>query len=191
MNNICVICVHSGMVIFCTLQMKSFNKYNPKCVCCVVSSYLPSSYLLWAVKLCCVTTPPPGGSVLKVKVNDAHPSLGFSTESSSDQVEGEEQNYYNNASTVSDVNQSKVSGLRQPMRAGAPVSMLACRRACGLYINRWIGTDYTDTSYLLRRPTLHTPAPGKHIGPIFYFHELPFIHMFWCKSYWLNKPYQM
>lgn len=57
-------------------------------------------------------------------------------------------------------------------------SVLACRRACGLYINRWICTDYTDTSHLL--PTLHSPASGKHIWLIFYFHELLFIqwHVF-------------
>lgn len=74
------------------------------------------------VKPCSATTPPADGTVLKAKINYPNHSLGCSTESSSDQVEGGEQKYCNDASTVSDVNQSKVSGLREPMRAGAPVS---------------------------------------------------------------------
>ncbi|XP_035767173.1 thymosin beta 1 isoform X2 [Neolamprologus brichardi] len=37
------------------------------------------------------------------------------------------------------------------MRARGPVSMLACTRACCLYLNRWLCTDYTHThSYLWR-----------------------------------------
>lgn len=102
--------------------------------------YPPRTYKV--VKLCCVTTSPPDGSVLEVKVNDPNDSFGCSTESSSDQVEEGEPKYYNDASSY--VSQS-VSGLREPMRADMPVSVL-CRRACGLYINRWICTDYTDTS---------------------------------------------
>ncbi|KAL3972826.1 ubiquitin-conjugating enzyme E2 N [Sarotherodon galilaeus] len=31
------------------------------------------------------------------------------------------------------------------MRAREPVSMLECTRACCLYLNRWVCTDYTHT----------------------------------------------
>lgn len=176
---LCHLCaLWDGCVIFCTLQMKSFTKASinriQKCVCCVVSSYWPSSHLQWVVKPCRVSTPPPDGSVLKAKINDPNHSLGCSTEFSSHQVEEGGQKYSNDASQPI----KSPSGLREPMRAGAPVSMRACRRACGLYINRWICTDYTDKSHLLRRRTLHTPAPGKRIWLIFYFHELPFIQRY-------------
>lgn len=118
---ISVICVHSGMVVlyfaYCKWKVpKSSINIIQKCVCCVVLSYL------WAIKQCRVITSPPDGSVLKAKINDPNHSLDCTTESSSDQVEGNEQKYYNNASPVSDVSQSKVS----VWAAGANDSRRAC-----------------------------------------------------------------